>query len=244
MLVSLQKRFSQGFEFDINYTWSHSIDNQSSVANTVAGGLICDIRDLTACRGDSDFDIRHLFNANYIVEVPFGRGRAFGSDMPKWLDALIGGYTFSGIVGARSGLAITSTTGAYSVSYLVDSPTVLIGDRSAFAANIRDDGTGIQYFADPAAAQAALRYPRHGENGSRNVFRSPSYVSFDMGLSKRFRMPWSENHRLTLRADAFNVFNKNSFSVPNLAFESTTFGRITGSLSSPRELQFAIRYDF
>jgi hypothetical protein len=80
--------------------------------------------------------------------------------------------------------------------------------------------------------------------GSRNTFRSPAYVNFDMGLSKRFTMPWSENHRITLRADAFNVTNTNSFSTPNLTLESPSFGRITGSLSTPRELQFAIRYDF
>lgn len=245
MLVSLQKRFSQGFEFEVNYTWSHSIDNQSSVVNTVAGGLICDVRDLRACRGDSDFDIRHLFNANYIVELPFGRGRAFGSDMPKWLDAFVGGFTFSGIVGARSGLAINSNTGSYSVSYLVDSPAVLIGDRSTFSSNIREEGGGIQFFSDVNKALGALRYPKHGENGSRNIFRSPAYVSFDMGLSKKFKMPWSENHQITIRADSFNVFNQNSFSVPSLDFsDPTTFGRITTSLSAPREFQFAIRYDF
>lgn len=244
LLASLQKRFSKGFEFEINYTFSHSIDNQSSVVNTVSGGLICDIRDLNACRGDSDFDIRHLFNANYIWDIPFGRGRAFGSDMPKWLDAVVGGFTLSGIISARSGLAISTTTGSYSVSYLVDSPAVLIGDISAFEADIREEGGGIQYFADPNAAQAALRYPRHGENGSRNIFRSPGYFSVDMGLSKKFKMPWSERHEISIRADAFNVFNQNSFSVPSLVFDTTTFGRITSSLSNPREFQFAIRYDF
>jgi outer membrane receptor protein involved in Fe transport len=82
------------------------------------------------------------------------------------------------------------------------------------------------------------------EIGSRNTFRSPAFVNFDMGLSKRFTMPWSENHRVTLRADAFNVTNTNAFSTPNLTLESPSFGRITGSLSTPRELQFAIRYDF
>ena len=243
-LVSLQKRFSRGFQFEVNYTFSHSIDNQSSVTNTVIGGLLCDVRAVDACRGESDFDIRHLFNANYIFEVPFGRGRAFGSDIPKWLDAIAGGFTFSGIVGARSGLAINSSTGSYPVSFFVNSPAIVTGDDSAFASDIHDEGGGVQFFSDPAAAQAALRYPTHGEIGSRNTFRSPAFVSFDMGLSKRFILPWSENHFLTVRADAFNVFNQNSFSVPDLTFGSTTFGRITGSLSSPRELQFAIRYDF
>ena len=243
-LFSLQKRLSNGIEFDLNYTFSHSVDNQSSVVNTVTGGLLCDITNLNACRGDSDFDIRHLFNANYIVDIPFGRGRAFGNGMPKWLDAIVGGFTLSGIVGARSGFAINSASGAFPVSFTVNSPAIVVGDRSAFRSNIREEGGGIQFFDDPDAAEAALRFPRHGEIGSRNTFRSPSFVNFDMGLSKRFTMPWSENHRITLRADAFNVTNTNSFSTPNLTLESTSFGRITGSLSTPREIQFAIRYDF
>ena len=66
-LFSLQKRLSHGFEFELNYTFSHSIDNQSSVVNTTLGGLLCDVTNTDACRGDSDFDIRHLFNANYIL---------------------------------------------------------------------------------------------------------------------------------------------------------------------------------
>jgi hypothetical protein len=248
MLVSLQKRFSNGFEFDVNYTWSHSLDNQSSIVNTVTGGLLCDITNVNACRGESDFDIRHLANANGIWELPFGRGRWLGGNMNKWADAIVGGWTLSGIVGIRSGLAINSAAGgangSYPVSYLVASPAILNGPRSAFAGNVRDTPAGIQYFADQSAALAALRNPRHGEIGSRNLFRSPTFWNVDMGLSKKFKMPWSESHALTFRADAFNVTNTNSFTSPNLSLEGGSFGLIGGSLSTPREVQFALRYDF
>lgn len=244
MLVSLQKRLSRGFEFEVNYTWSHSIDNQSSIVNTVSGALLCDITNPQACRGNSDFDIRHLFNANYIWDLPFGRGRAIGGNVNRWVDTIIGGWTLSGIASYRSGLAISSASGSFPVSFFVNSPAILVGDPSLFVADIHDEAAGIQYFADPEAVNAALRYPHHGEIGSRNLFRSPSLWSMDMGLSKKIAMPWSENHKLTLRVDAFNVFNTNSFSTPNLTLNSTSFGRITSSLSAPRELQWAIRYDF
>jgi len=59
------KRFSQGLQFDLNYTLSHSLDNGSSVVNTVSGGLVCDLRNLRVCRGPSDFDIRHLIGEPY-----------------------------------------------------------------------------------------------------------------------------------------------------------------------------------
>jgi hypothetical protein len=248
LLVSLQKRFSKGFQFDANYTWSHAIDNQSSVSNAVSEGLIFNALDPNAGRGDADFDIRHLFNANGIWDLPIGRGRAIGGNMNKWVDAIIGNWTVSGIFTARSGLPQTAYTNAWSVTVFTAAdagvPAILTGDRSVFKSNIRNEGSGIQYFADPAAVQAALRYPRHGEVGNRNIFRSPAFWNIDAAVSKKFRMPWSENHRLTIRAEAYNLTNSNFFSGPDLTFGSTNFGRITTSQSTPRELQFALRYDF
>jgi len=243
-LVSLQKRFSSGFQFDVNYTFSKSLDNNSSQVNTVTGGLICDVINPGTCRGPSDFDIRHLFNANYIWELPFGRGRAIGGNSNKWVDAFLGGWTLSGIASARSGLAIRSTTGSFPLGFNLDSSAIVTGSASAFASNIHDEGTGIQYFADPVAANNALRFPRHGELGSRNTFRSPMFWGLDMGLSKKIKAPWSERQSFQLRVDAFNVTNTNAFSTPNLTKDSANFGRITSSLNSPRELQFAVRFDF
>lgn len=249
MLVSLRKRFSRGFQFDANYSWSHSIDNQSNVANTVVGGLVYNALDQSAGRGNSDFDIRHLFNANGIWEVPIGRGRLFGANMPGWADALIGGWSVAGIFTARSGLPFTIFSGGYTVSYLTPDlegvPAVLLnGANTNFAVNVHDEGDGIQYFADPAAVQAAFRYPRHGEIGNRNTFRNEAFWNVDLVVSKKFGMPWSENHKLTFRAEAYNLTNSNFFGPPDLTYNSGTFGRITTVQSAPRVVQFALRYDF
>lgn len=245
MLVSLQRRYSKGFEFDINYTLSHAIDNQSNVSSSTGGwqGLIYNAINPYVGRGNAEFDIRHLFNANAIWDVPIGRGRALGSDMPKLLNALIGGWTMSGIFTARSGYPLSSTTNTFPLNLIVNSPAVLNGSLP-LAANIRDEGAGIQYFADAAAVQAALRYPKAGEVGSRNTFRSEGFFQLDMALSKKFKLPWSESHLLTFRAEAYNLTNTNFFTAPNLTYRSNNFGRITTSQSSARELQFALRYDF
>jgi hypothetical protein len=123
-------------------------------------------------------------------------------------------------------------------------PTVLAnGNQNNFAVNIHDEGDGIQYFADPAAVQAAFRYPRHGEVGNRNLFRNEGYWNIDMVVSKKFKMPW-ENHNLIFRAEAYNLTNSNFFGPPNLTYNSADFGRITTVQSAPRVLQFALRYDF
>jgi hypothetical protein len=242
--LSLQKRFSKGFEFEANYTFSKSLDNNSSQVNTVTGALICDVQNPDLCRGYSDFDIRHLFNANFIMEVPFGRGRAIGGNMNKWADFFVGGWSLSGILSARSGFAINSGSGAFPIGFNLNSPAIVTGDASAFKMDIRDTPAGIQFFADRDAANNALRFPHHGEMGSRNTFRSPNFWGLDMGLSKKFAAPWNENHRFTVRVDAFNVTNTNAFSTPNLTKDSTSFGLIGSSLNSPRELQFGFRFDF
>jgi hypothetical protein len=244
MLVSVQKRFSKGFEFDLNYTWSRAIDNQSSITNTVFGGLVCDVTNLDTCRGDADFDVRHLFNANGIWDLPLGRGRWLGRNMPRWLDSVVGGWTISGIVTARSGLPITSFSGAFPAGFLTNSPSVAINGGTQYIQNIRNEGTGIQFFDNPSAVNDSLRFPRHGETGNRNTFRSQHFANVDTAISKKFKLPWSESHRLTFRAEAYNLFNSNYFNFPDLSLNSTTFGRITSSLNNPREFQFALRYDF
>lgn len=248
MLVSLQRRFSNGLKFDFNYTWSHSIDNQSSVTNTVFGGLICDLNDLRVCRGNSDFDIRHLINANWIYELPFGHGRMFGKGVNKWVDGVIGGWTISGIYTYRSGLPFSTTTGSFPVSFVFYSPGVPVsGAGSVLSGRIHNvpgsTGDTIQFFADQAATLAAFRNPLAGEIGPRNTLRGPSYWNMDLALSKNFKLPW-EGQRIQIRAEAFNAFNHNAFNLPSVNINSGTFGQITSSATAPREMQFAIRWDF
>jgi hypothetical protein len=244
MLVSLRKRFSQGFQFDFNYTLSNSIDNNSSIANTVVGGLVCDIRDLRVCRGPSDFDIRHNVNANGIWELPFGRGRMIGGNANGFVDAIIGGWELTGIFNYRSGLPFNSTTGSFPVGFVFNSPAQLDGNVTALQGGIHDVGNVIQFFADPVAAAGVLKNPRHGEMGNRNLLRGPNLWIADMALLKNFRLPWSETQRLQIRAEAFNVFNHNNFGLPNANINGTTFGQITTTSTAAREFQFGIRFDF
>lgn len=254
LLVSLRKRFSEGLQFDFNYTLSHSIDNGSSVVNTVAGGLVCDLTNLRVCRGNSDFDIRHLINANFIYELPFGRGRTFGSTVPGWANQIIGGWEFTGIFTARSGLPFGTTTTAFPVGFNFNSPAALnLRNVPAMRAHIHDDpATGtIQFFNEPQTVftssrptTGVLRFPHHGEIGNRNIFRGPRFWNLDTALIKTWQMPWSEHQNLQLHWQAFNLFNHNSFGLPAVGITGTSFGQITTSASSPREMQFALRYNF
>ena len=244
LLVDLKRNLSHGLQFDFNYTFSRSIDNVSSIANTVVGGLVCDATNLRVCRGPSDFDVTHLFSANGVYDLPFGRGRAIAPDANGFVNALIGGWQFSTIFTAHSGFAFSTNTGAFPVGFVFDSPAVLTGSSSALSTSIHSDNGAMQLFANPAAAQAAFSNPFGGEIGTRNNLRGPGFVNFDMALAKRFLMPWSDRHSIQFRAEAYNAFNHTNFADPGANINSPTFGQITAQANANRVMQFALRYDF
>ena len=253
MLVSLRKRFSRGLEFDFNYTMSHSIDNQSSIVNTVFGGLVCDLRNLRVCRANSDFDIRHIINANGIYDLPFGRGRAFGGNAHGLVNNIIGGWSVSGIVTYRSGLAFGTTTGSFPVGFVFNSPAVFNNaNAGALKQNINDaTGGTIQFFKDPTAVfdtdnptKGVLRYPQHGEIGSRNTLRGPGFYNLDTAVVKNFNLRPDGATRLVFRWEMFNAFNHNAFALPATNISLPTFGNITQTATAPREMQFALRLQF
>jgi hypothetical protein len=243
MLLSLRKRYSQNLQFDFNYTLSHSIDNQSSVVNTVVGGLVCDLTDLRVCRGNSDFDVTHLFNSNWVYDLPLGKGQRFFTGASKVADYIIGGWTVTGIFAARSGLPWNPTTGSYPVSFVVDSPAVQTSSEVP-TGNVNISGSSIQFFDDPTAAKALFRNPDGGEVGNRNSLRGPAFWNVDLTIQKVFKMPYAESHDLKFQCSMFNAFNHNSFGLPSTNINSSAFGRISSSASTAREVQFALRYEF
>lgn len=244
-LLTVRKRYSNGLQFDVNYTYGHSIDNLSTVTNTVIGGLVCDVRNLRECRGDSDFDLQHSISANGVYDLPFGRGRQFASQIPGWLNQIIGGWQFSTIATWRTGFPFSTSTDAFPVNFFVNSPALFTGSGSALKENIHTDSTGaIQLFANPTAAQGAFSFTNGGETGSRNTLRGPGFWNFDTSLSKSFTMPWKESQKLQFRWESYNAFNHTNFADPSADINAGTFGQITSQAGSNRVMQFALRFDF
>ena len=265
LLTTLHRKFGQGLQFDLNYTYSHSIDNVSAIANNVfgeaanfSGGVLCDPINLRVCRGNSDFDIRHQISADGIYNLPFGRGKFFASQGPSWLNQVIGGWQLAGDMSWRTGLAFTTVANAFPLSFDENVPAIFNGDTSALKVHVhKDPSTGrIQLFANPSAALAAFSEPLGFQAGSRNNLRGPRFSNIDLALNKHF--PIRERLVLEFRAEAFNLFNHPNFGLPggNGGFVSTAdisnpaqFGAITQTAGSPptngaRVMQFALRLDF
>jgi hypothetical protein len=110
----------------------------------------------------------------------------------------------------------------------------------------RNAAQGPNLFADPALAQASFTAPLAGQTGMRNLLRGEGLFSLDLGLSKSFRILGTDNHRLAFRWETFNATNSVRFNVrsANLNLLGTGLGTYSGTLGSPRVMQFMVRYEF
>ncbi len=259
MQLNLRRRFSQGVQFDVNYTLSKSTDLVSVWGGYQTTGIegysnwsITNPWDPESQRGPSDYDLRHQLNANWIVELPFGAGRHYLGNSNGLTEALVGGWQVSGLWRMTSGLPISvlNVRGwpngwccAHYGEPIADIPEQTNTQNAPLIAG----GTGPNVFDDPAAALAAFAPANVGPVGPRNNLRGHGVFTIDLGVSKRFHLPF-RGQSLQVRAEAFNLTNAVRFK-PDLfgttALESPgSFGQYTSTITPPRVLQFGVRYEF
>ncbi len=254
LLVSLQQNTVHGLTYDVNYTWSHSIDNTSLIANNPAiggYGFICDTMRPKACRGNSDFDVTHYITSYVVYSLPFGHGRAFGASIPWALDEAIGGWDLSNIITWHSGNAWSTVSNAFVAGYANNAPALFNGDIAALRRQVhKTSGGTLTQFADPTRADNAFQGPIGFQVGTRNSLRGPQYFDLDTGVSKRFTVVPDWGLKIQLRGDAFNVLNHPNFAAPadNSPYDDITqgsnFGQLTAMNGGARVLQISARVEF
>lgn len=238
----LRRPVSNGWGFDFNYTWSHSMDNVSGSESGGAG--VQDAFNPNGYRGPSDFDIRHSVTTNAVVELPFGRNKRFLKSAPRWLDAVAGGWQIGLLGTLQTGTpANILNSGIYPTNYLSSAIAILKPGATLPANHVFSDQNGIPSIFQMTGAVNSFTGQDPGTVGTRGIVRVPGSVNFDASLSKSFKMPF-EGQRLMLRGEAFNAFNHVNFMTPNLSLANpATFGELTATAPA-RVMQFALRYEF
>ncbi|MDX1984971.1 MAG: TonB-dependent receptor [Bryobacteraceae bacterium] len=244
--LTVRRALSKGFSFDLNYTWSHAIDITSApeAGSGNGGAAVQDAFDPSAFRGSSDFDIRHNLTANSVVQLPFGKGRRFLGNAGGALNQALGGWELSMIARYRSGLPTAITHGAvWPTNYLNSALGILASGATNPQAGVGFDQTGSPsiYRNTSAVNSFVAQYP--GGTGTRAIARLAPMTNVDLGLFKRFFLPF-EGHTLQFRAEAFNAFNNVNFFDPSLRIDTpSTFGQFRRAMPA-RVMQFALRYEF
>jgi hypothetical protein len=253
--VVLRKRMAHGVQFDFNYTYSKSIDLSSDAERIDAysglGGQVINTWSPNQLRAVSDYDTTHQFNTNWIAELPIGKGRWLARNANRFTDAVIGGWQLSGLARWTTGFPVTISNGAtWPTNWQLGGAATQIGPAHP-QTTLLPDGT-VTLFPQQLPSLpngnglGPFFHDLPGESGTRNSIRGPGFAGLDLGLSKRWKMPWNESHNLLLRWEVFNVPNLKRFDVQTITTDisSSTFGNYSGLLTNPRVMQFALRYEF
>jgi hypothetical protein len=261
--ATLRHQMSHGIQFDFNYTYSKSIDLCSDAErlgslnslNFSGGCQIFNAWSPYLFRAVSDFDTTHQLNANWVADLPFGRKRAFASNVGAPLDAVIGGWQLSGLFRWTSGFPYTiyNNPADYPTDWYWEGAAVPIVSHVQSGAYHQADGS-VNLFPDKSSAENLFQPALPGQVGTRNFVRGDGFFGVDLGLSKRWNMPWAEKQSLALRWEVFNVTNSTRFdfndqnsgsaSESNNSIAVPNFGNYTHLMTNPRVMQFAVRYEF
>jgi hypothetical protein len=255
---------THGLTMDVSYTYSHSIDMGSDTErSTEFGGYSTNSGAFSEIlntwrpylnRASSDFDTRHLITTDWVYILPFGRGKAIGGAANAIYDAFIGGWQWSGIERWSSGLPFSFFEPGWSTDWQIESFGVQTGPIKMHKHYDAEYGGAPEYFANEHLINSQLscggcgggneRLPYPGEAGNRNNFRGDGYFNIDSGVAKNWKI--YRESTLHFEWQVYNVLNTVRFDAASIGSGLTggNLGVASSTLTTPRRMQFALRYDF
>jgi hypothetical protein len=249
----LEKRLSFGLLGGLSYTYSHGIDNSTGVFNGPgdtrgnAGGPINPFN-FNVDRGNSSLDHRHVFVANGIYDLPFGRGRQYAANVSNATDYVIGGWQLNTIFNASSGqhFSVDADNGNGVKTYAIlipgadpyaHTPGLFLNPAAFLAPTAANGATCVTNLAGSQICYG---------NSGRNRFTGPSFFRTDMSLFKNIK--FTERVSMQLGIEFYNIFNNDDHVIPEQGDNAnigpnTGFGRFNNALP-PRTGQYRAKIIF
>ena len=252
--TQVTKRFSSGLTFNLNYVWSHMLDDQDSSGWGNRGGTqVWQIGNNPAANyGSSNFDIRNAFKGYFSYDLPFGTGKQFLSGVGKVTNNVVGGWRLAGTFIVQSGNPFTVTTGNPGGSSSLNSTFTGCSGCSWYpnvvgSTSVSNQGPG-GWFNTAAFVPANAGGTFAFGNERRNSLVGPSLSVLDISLAKSLAV--TERVHIELRSDWVNALNHASFNTPGTALGNSNFGLINASTQgggvavAPRSGQLSARVTF
>jgi carboxypeptidase family protein len=247
----LRHNMSHGLQWDFNYTYSKSIDIGSDAERISLfegfgfGSQIINSFSPGQLRSPSDFDAQHQFNSNWVYDLPLGHGKRFGSGWSRGLDAVLGGWTFSGLFRYTSGLPFSIGDGFdFPTNWELTGNAVLSGPKPKTGTFTDSDGDP-NVFQNKTTAINSFRFALPGESGNRNNLRGPGYFGIDAAVLKSWK--FTESQKLSFAFQVFNLTNSVRFDAASTfpAIDTAgSFGKFSRTLTQPRRVEMGLRYTF
>jgi hypothetical protein len=230
--IQAEKRYSNGLQFIGGYTFARCISTSDSTF-VGEGTSVQNGRDFRQQRGLCTQHFSQRFTLSWVYDLPFGRGKKYGSNLARPIDFVLGSWQINGIYTARTGAP-------YTVTQPGDLPNV--GDGSARPDLVGDPTNVVDKSIDNWFNKDAFRLAdrfRWGTAG-RNILIGPGINNWDFSLFKNILI--DERRRLQFRMESFNLFNRTEFGTPGSAIGTPQFARISGTARDPRDIQLSLKF--
>jgi hypothetical protein len=242
--AKLERRFANGFNLLVSYTWSKLIDDVGATTTgfpgeSFSGGGLQDYYNLRGERALATFDTPHYLAVNSVWELPFGRNRKF-LNRNGFVDAVLGGWQLNGLAIFHTGVPLQLTTASNNLfNYGGTERPNWNGQDPTRPGSI--ESRLNNYFNAAAFSQPA---PFTFGNTARTIgnLRGPGQANMDLSIIKNFVI--HEQIRLQFRAESFNTLNHPQFGLPNVSIGTSSAGVISTQQNKPRDIQFALKLLF
>ncbi len=255
---TLRHPMSHGLQMEVNYTFSRSIDYGSdaerstefSLPSGVAAGNSSIINTWKPYlnKAVSDFDTTSLMTADWVYQLPFGKGKTYLGTANGFVQALLGGWQSSGIFRYSTGLPWSLFEPGWTTNWQQEGYGV--NTQPIVAHKQIQPGGNVEYLGNANAINSGVyngspvRLPYPGETGERNKFRGDGYLDLDSGLTKNWGLGRYGN--LVFAWEVYNITNSNRFDPFSIGSGLTggNLGVASSLLTVPRRMQFSLRYAF